>query len=109
MSVSRTILPSMLDVPLRRALWTAEDMAKLEERIGSIPPPDTIAHPSMKHLEAALEICFWASQQTNEQRPTEGTLVFATEQSCTQSIAFDDDAVNPRIVSSGSVQSVAYR
>jgi hypothetical protein len=42
----------------------------------------------MGELEAALEACFWASLQTDETRPTVGTLVFASAETCTQYIRF---------------------
>ncbi|MDB4988080.1 MAG: hypothetical protein JWN04_3258 [Myxococcaceae bacterium] len=61
-------------------------LADLHGRLSSIPCPAGVERPSVNELEDALEACFWASLQTDETRPTVGTLVFASPESCTQFI-----------------------
>lgn len=70
----------------RPRLWTEAALTDLHHRLTAIPCPVGVERPSVRELEDALEACFWASLQTDEMRPTVGTLVFASPESCTQYI-----------------------
>ncbi|MDB4988256.1 MAG: hypothetical protein JWN04_3434 [Myxococcaceae bacterium] len=70
----------------RPRLLSEAVLVDLHARLSAIPCPPGVERPGLGELEAALEACFWASLQTDETRPTVGTLVFASPESCTQYI-----------------------